>query len=260
MGAYTVPPHVSPECKELIDMMLVVDPMARTSISQIREHPWYQENLPAYLRFTPMRTTLTADTIDEAVLQELMLKFRLSRPQAVSALLDGEGDIPDSHQLVVAYDLIYDAKRQYSERDDGSTASRAKDVVTWCTKTEEAKLHAYERTVERGHYNNMWCLGISSTESPHKIMTTVFCTLRNNDFEWKAVTPYQLRCKPVQPDAEEGTSGPHLKIGIQLYKVNSEQYLLDFKKLEGDTFCFFNRCAALLTLVAAEVELREEKQ
>jgi len=51
--------------------------------------------------------------------------------------------------------------------------------------------------------------------------------------------------------------GQDLKIGIQLYKVNQEQYLLDFKKLNGGTFSFFNQCAEIFSFVAGEVEQSE---
>lgn len=33
--------------------MLVVDPMKRITIPEIRQHPWFQHKLPAYLRLPP---------------------------------------------------------------------------------------------------------------------------------------------------------------------------------------------------------------
>ncbi len=37
-----------------------------------------------------------------------------------------------------------------------------------------------------------------------------------------------------------------VKLSIQLFKLTSGRYLLDFKKLGGDTFGFFNCCSDLL--------------
>ena len=39
-GAYTVPPFVSPQCKELITKMMQVNPRDRITIDQILKHPW----------------------------------------------------------------------------------------------------------------------------------------------------------------------------------------------------------------------------
>jgi hypothetical protein len=48
----------------------------------------------------------------------------------------------------------------------------------------------------------------------------------------------------------EGTGGSgsskRVKFGVQLFKLTSGRYLLDFKKLGGDTFGFFNCCSVLL--------------
>ncbi|XP_016367053.1 SNF-related serine/threonine-protein kinase-like [Sinocyclocheilus rhinocerous] len=39
---YTVPNHVSPECKDLISHMLQRDPVKRASLTEIESHPWLQ--------------------------------------------------------------------------------------------------------------------------------------------------------------------------------------------------------------------------
>lgn len=52
-GAFTFPPHVSDECKQLIGSMLVVDQLKRSTIAEIREHPWVKQNLPSHLKTIP---------------------------------------------------------------------------------------------------------------------------------------------------------------------------------------------------------------
>ncbi|XP_016324612.1 SNF-related serine/threonine-protein kinase-like [Sinocyclocheilus anshuiensis] len=39
---YTVPNHISPECKDLISHMLQRDPVKRASLTEIESHPWLQ--------------------------------------------------------------------------------------------------------------------------------------------------------------------------------------------------------------------------
>nr|XP_029124129.1 SNF1-related protein kinase catalytic subunit alpha KIN10 isoform X4 [Elaeis guineensis] len=48
-GLYTLPTHLSPLAKDLIIQILVVDPLRRFTIPQIREHPWFEYHLPQYL-------------------------------------------------------------------------------------------------------------------------------------------------------------------------------------------------------------------
>ncbi len=56
------------------------------------------------------------------------------------------------------------------------------------------------------------------------------------------VGPYQLRCRRKHPTNENKI----VKIALQLYKVKEKRYLLDIKKLEGETFPFFDTCSKLL--------------
>jgi len=69
--------------------------------------------------------------------------------------------------------------------------------------------------------------------------------------EWKVVAQYQLVCRPAVRQAAEGDLGAsarraQVKLGLQLYKVVDDQYLLDVKRLEGDIFPFMDVCSSLL--------------
>ena len=50
---YSLPSHLSPSARELVLRMLVVDPIKRITIAEVRQHPWYQHKLPAYLTLAP---------------------------------------------------------------------------------------------------------------------------------------------------------------------------------------------------------------
>lgn len=75
------------------------------------------------------------------------------------------------------------------------------------------------------------------------------------------VAQYQLVCRPALKGAPESMLGSDgddgsghamggkralVKLGLQLYKVMEDQYLLDVKRLEGDVFPFMDVCSALL--------------
>lgn len=52
-GVYSLPSYLSPETKYLLSQMLIVDPVKRITISEIRSLPWFQTNLPRYLSVQP---------------------------------------------------------------------------------------------------------------------------------------------------------------------------------------------------------------
>ncbi len=84
-GIYTLPSHLSSGARDLIPRMLVVDPMKRMTIPEIRQHPWFQEKLPRYLAVTPPDTVQQAKKIDEEILQEVV-KRNFDRNQLIESL------------------------------------------------------------------------------------------------------------------------------------------------------------------------------
>mmetsp|Transcript_17532 Transcript_17532/g.24333 ORF Transcript_17532/g.24333 Transcript_17532/m.24333 type:complete len:163 (+) Transcript_17532:1077-1565(+) len=99
-------------------------------------------------------------------------------------------------------------------------------------------------TGTRAGKRKMWYLGIVSSRLPHEIMQEVFRALKATGFEWKILGPYQLRCRKLVSEGKGESK--FVKIGLQLYKVKETKYLLDIKKLEGETFPFFDWCSKLL--------------
>lgn len=92
--------------------------------------------------------------------------------------------------------------------------------------------------LEAGDPKQMWKLGIASFKAPKQIMEELYATLLEVNLEWKIISPYHLRCRPKLP-------GQKLKIAVQLFKVRTGNYLIDFKKLEGETCSFMVLCAQL---------------
>ncbi|CAI5982261.1 unnamed protein product [Closterium sp. NIES-64] len=52
-GIYALPHHLSAGARDLIPRMLLVDPMKRITIPEIRHHPWFLAKLPRYLAVPP---------------------------------------------------------------------------------------------------------------------------------------------------------------------------------------------------------------
>jgi len=108
-GMYTLPSHLSQLARDLIPRMLVVDPMKRITIPEIRLHPWYQHKLPGYLRLPPELMEKQERVIDEDCIRAVCsYPFRGVTWQRV---LDAIKRRNQRHDLKVAYEIILDHKQ-----------------------------------------------------------------------------------------------------------------------------------------------------
>lgn len=159
-GRYTMPSHVSKEAQHVLQRMLVVDPVKRATIAEIRQMPFFLDNLPHYLQPLPptpmterypslpmddLSTLLLLNEgqadpqkvaeekglvwtndlgiIDADIVAELLQKISAYTEPMVWAELKKEGD----NQVKVAYQLVRDHKRilresMYSFEDEDHSA------------------------------------------------------------------------------------------------------------------------------------------
>lgn len=74
-GMYSLPSHLSPMTRDLVPRMLVVDPMKRITISEIKQHAWFQQSIPLYLTLTPAQLEDQTGKVDEEVRYRIMSCF-----------------------------------------------------------------------------------------------------------------------------------------------------------------------------------------
>ncbi|KAG0260429.1 Protein kinase [Mortierella polycephala] len=68
-----------------------------------------------------------------------------------------------------------------------------------------------------------WYFGIRSRSAPKEVMAEIYRALSNLSMRWKTISPYHLRAK------FEYAEGFEVKIELQLYRLDNENYLVDFK-------------------------------
>ncbi|GBG61149.1 hypothetical protein CBR_g19224 [Chara braunii] len=105
-GIYTLPAHLSQGAKDLIPKMLVVDPMKRATIADIRQHPWFQAHLPRYLAVPAPDAAQQAQKIDEEIIEKVV-RMGFDRQQIINSLKSR-----DHNKATVAYYLMFDNKRR----------------------------------------------------------------------------------------------------------------------------------------------------
>ncbi|GAA0143219.1 non-receptor serine/threonine protein kinase [Lithospermum erythrorhizon] len=273
-GIYTLPSHLSPGARDLIPRMLIVDPMKRITIPEIRKLPWFQVHLPRYLAVPPPDTLQQANKLDEEILHEVVnMGFNLSNLlDSLKNRVQNEG--------TVAYYLLLDNRFRVSSGYLGAEFEEAMALGLNNMNSESLQsptgqrlpgyadflqVGAPQSTVER-----KWALGLQSRAHPREIMTEVLKALQELNVGWKKIAPYNMKCRwvPCQLasmintsmqnnhyfgdespiiENDECTSSPNVvKFEVQLYKTREDKYLLDLQRVQGPQLLFLDLCAAFL--------------
>ncbi|XP_056017242.1 5'-AMP-activated protein kinase catalytic subunit alpha-2-like isoform X17 [Ostrea edulis] len=255
-GIFAVPDYLNKEVVSLLCLMLQVDPLKRASITQIREHDWFQKELPGYLFPSPQDQD--ASIVEMDVIREICEKFGVTEYEVQRALLSN-----DPHdQLNIAYHLIVDNRRLAGEDvelqefylassppPDSFLLAKQSHILGTPTPQEHATspmrphpermpelkntthtLEPLSNAKQLGALSKKakWHLGIRSQSKPLDIMHEVFRAMKTLDYEWKIVTPYHVRVRRKNP-----VTGRYSKMSLQLYQVDQKSYLLDFKSLSN---------------------------
>ena len=111
-GVYTLPSHLSAGARDLIPRMLVVNPMDRITIPEIRQHPWYQINIPTDIALPPPDTVQQLRHIDDEIVTDVVA-MGFDR----TFLLDSLHRIMQN-KATVTYHLIRDRRKgQHASQD-----------------------------------------------------------------------------------------------------------------------------------------------
>ncbi|XP_020970045.1 SNF1-related protein kinase catalytic subunit alpha KIN10 [Arachis ipaensis] len=249
-GIYTLPSHLSPGARDLIPRMLVVDPMKRMTIPEIRQHPWFQARLPRYLAVPPPDTMQQAKKIDEELLQEVV-NMGFDRNQLVESLrnrIQNEG--------TVAYYLLLDNRFRVSSGYLGAEFQETMDAgFNRNHSTEVSSPVAGHRFPGYMDYQvgmrpqipveRKWALGLQVqcftswlfTQLDSVICSCYFACFIHNHY-------FGNDSNIIENDAVSKSNV--VKFEVQLYKTREDKYLLDLQRVQGPQFLFLDLCAAFL--------------
>ncbi|KAM3273509.1 hypothetical protein ACQJBY_043008 [Aegilops geniculata] len=275
-GIYILPSHLSALARDLIPRMLVVDPMKRITIREIREHPWFQNRLPRYLVVPPPDTAQQAKMIDEDTLKEIVnlgydkdhvcesLCNRLQNEATVAyyLLLDNRFRATSGY---LGADYLQSMGRSFNQFTSSESASPStRQYLPASNDSQGNGLRPYY-PVER-----KWALGLQSRAQPREIMIEVLKALQELNVCWKKNGHCNMKCRwcPGFPQVSDMLDANHsfvddstimdngdangklpavIKFEIQLYKTKDDKYLLDMQRVTGPQLLFLDFCAAFLT-------------
>lgn len=90
--------------------------------------------------------------------------------------------------------------------------------------TRQLPINAPSQTKKPQKSKSRWHFGIRSKCPAWEVMLEIYRSLQNVGMEWRTVDPYHLRCRYKYP-----TVGLVVKFDLQLYKLENNSYLVDFK-------------------------------
>jgi len=284
-GIFTLPGHMSDDVKDLLSRMLVVDPLQRITVPEIRRHRWFVVQLPLYLSVTPDQIMSQFRALDQDVLMEVVMKIGFDRQELLESLQKQE-----RNQMTVAYYLILDSKRRKllsnspimhatqhnqanveeevvelppQQQPNAQQPQQPHFVPVEAATSQQGLVMSPSMNPAMGGGAEMmqrpWQLGIQSSMPPADMMLEIFRALRALQFEWKIVAQYSLKCRPCQRpplaghdtlntlDANSMVVRCKVKVGLQLYKIHEESYLLDIRKVDGEVLPFMDVCSLLLS-------------
>ncbi|CCG81440.1 SNF1-like protein kinase ssp2 [Taphrina deformans PYCC 5710] len=98
-GIYSLPSYLSPGAKNLLQEMLVVNPINRITIEGIRDHPWFKEHLPEYLK--PVVEESEFERMDDKIVGQLGKAMGYDTEEIKNALKqDGASEIKEAYKIV----------------------------------------------------------------------------------------------------------------------------------------------------------------
>lgn len=280
-GIYNLPSHLSPGARDLIPRMLLVDPLKRITIPEIRQHPWFVLHLPRYLAVMQADTLVSVPRIDDDMVDEVV-RLGIDRDVLIESIKNRV-----QNKATVTYYLLVDNRRRLpssgylsAELTEGQTMQPlpgplgpSPNSVPHHPGMNQSQGLPQQRVVAE----RKWRLGVHARGHPSSMMAELYRVLQANQVRWKKLGPYNLKCQKlvmVRPlraqrmseDAEDDSPtlplGPcddvgcskalsgfecTVKFEAQMYKVREEEYVIDIQRLEGELYLFMDVCGRVLS-------------
>lgn len=265
-GIYMLPSHLSPGARDLIPRLLLVDPMKRITVPEIRQHPWFQVSLPPYLSVPPMDTLAQTQIVDDAVIADVV-KMGFDKQELLGDLYSHA-----TTKATVSYYLMYDQVRLRGDLNSTlpAPASPAMGGMMLANAPGGAGQQGQQGGARGGHGHHQrlvaerrWELGVTTRRNASDVMAALCNWMRMHQIGWKKLGPYALRCRRELPPpaavaqsrelacqdtaAKNATAAalamarggiPCLRFELQMFSRKDGTCVVDMQRVDGPVFVF----------------------
>jgi len=254
-GIFTIPSYLSAGARHLLSRMLVVDPLQRATIAEIRESPWFAVELPDYLKLV---NEVSDEPADSNIVDKVGRAMGYATDDIYAALNETQAnEIKDAYKLVAENQKM---KTNFLEEPKGMESFLASSPPTWTLENLRSpakhftssplikgvsspsstiavlssSLPAYHRALMGHEFSASasnkktrqyrWHFGIRSKSSPFEVMLELYKALDSLDAEWKSTKddPFYVVCRKLENKVV-------VFMEVQLYLQNESSFLVDFK-------------------------------
>ncbi len=256
---YTLPQVLSDTAKDLIFRMLQGDPMNRITISEIKQHKWFNTNLSLY-QIIDNHQYVYGKTfeIDESIIEFMMtleINFENLDEEKIKAAIAAR----ERREFCIIYEFLESNKNKKLaaekklklNNDDNffkrSTITKKTDNVL---KSLKEKFHKKivspdelentcnnsvsnnsnicplsSKTINSDNFQNeeMWRIGIICKKDCYYITTEILKCLERNGYEWKIISSsYKIKCRRKKIDQKDNSKiYSNLNVLIQIFSVRN---------------------------------------
>ena len=147
-----------------------------------------------------------------------------------------------NNQVKVSYQLISDHRQMVADAQAFNSKTVQSMKATYPTQypdpaeasLNKSSVHVLFSSLPKGELKEpaaptkkksrtKWHFGIRSRSAPGDIMLEIYRALKNVGMEWRTLDPYRTRAVYISK------MGAEIRLELQLYSVEQDNYLLDFK-------------------------------
>ncbi|KAG8348575.1 putative serine/threonine protein kinase [Trypanosoma vivax] len=147
-GEYCIPHDVPAGPRELIKQILVVDPLQRLTIPQIRDNAWFNCNLPLRLSYNESMFRAQDIRVSPKVVTRAARSLNIREKEVRNSLKEGHGP------GLVAYNILFDAEQRHLIAAEAEARAKLKNNVSSPSSGCDRESYLYTSQVVSTHAVN----------------------------------------------------------------------------------------------------------
>ncbi len=233
---YTLPPILSEPAKDLIFRMLQGDPMNRITITEIKKHKWFNNQLSLYQVIDNNRHIYgNIIEVDDSII-EFMKSLDINFEGLDSDKIKNSIAAKERKEFCIIYEFLESNKNKKIASEKKQKLKSKKYLILdeenffnkiALPKKSDYVLKKLKEKFDKGLHSdseeneNMWRIGIICKKDCYYITTEILKCLERNGYEWKIISSsYKIKCRRKRMEQKDNSNSySNLIVLIQIFSV-----------------------------------------